>query len=45
MNATALPPLIPATAIAVNHKYGDFDATFVEGVGHYLMLEQPEQFN
>ena len=28
-----------------NGKYADFDAVFVEGVGHFLQLEDPERVN
>lgn len=33
------------TAVAINRKYGDYDAVLMEGVGHYLQLEQPAEFN
>jgi pimeloyl-ACP methyl ester carboxylesterase len=33
------------TKIEVNRKYGDFDAVLVEGVGHYLHMTRPEEFN
>lgn len=33
------------TAVAVNQKYGDYDAVLIEGVGHYPMLERPAEFN
>ncbi len=33
------------TKIEVNRKYADFDAVLMEGVGHYLMLERPAEFN
>jgi len=33
------------TAIDVNKKYADYDAVFIEGVGHYPMLEKPAEFN
>ena len=33
------------TAIEANQNYADFDAVLMEGVGHYLMLEKPEEFN
>lgn len=35
----------PATNLAVNRKYADFDATVLQGPGHYLMLERPGEFN
>ena len=45
VNAAPLPPMIPATATETNRRYADFDATLIEGVGHYLQLEQPERVN
>ncbi len=33
------------TAIEANQNYADFDAVLMGGVGHYLMLEKPEEFN
>lgn len=33
------------TAIKTNRKYGDFDAVFMKGVGHFLMLQKPDEFN
>lgn len=35
----------PATNLAVNRKYADFDATVLYGAGHFLMLERPGEFN
>jgi pimeloyl-ACP methyl ester carboxylesterase len=35
----------PPTAIETNRKYADFDAILMEGVGHFLMLERPGEFN
>ncbi|MCP3981764.1 MAG: alpha/beta hydrolase [bacterium] len=34
-----------ATEIEVNRKYADFDAYLMDDVSHFLMLEQPEEFN
>jgi pimeloyl-ACP methyl ester carboxylesterase len=45
VNAAARPPYGPETKIETNRKYADFDATLIEGVGHYLFLEKPEEFN
>jgi pimeloyl-ACP methyl ester carboxylesterase len=45
INAAAMPPAIPRTEIEINRRYADFDATIMEGVGHFLMLERPEEFN
>jgi pimeloyl-ACP methyl ester carboxylesterase len=33
------------TQIETNKKYADFDAVIMDGVGHYPMLEKPEEFN
>jgi pimeloyl-ACP methyl ester carboxylesterase len=33
------------TAAAINKKYADFDAIFIDAVGHYPMLEKPAEFN
>lgn len=33
------------TAIETNKKYADFNAVTIEEVGHYPMLEKPEEFN
>ena len=45
--ASTPSPIHPAvfdTAIEANQNYADFDAVLMEGVGHYLMLEKPEEF-
>jgi pimeloyl-ACP methyl ester carboxylesterase len=33
------------TRIENNRKYADFDAVLMEGVGHYLHMTQPDDFN
>jgi pimeloyl-ACP methyl ester carboxylesterase len=33
------------TNVEANRKYADFDAVLMEGVGHYLHLERPAEFN
>jgi pimeloyl-ACP methyl ester carboxylesterase len=33
------------TAIDINKKYADYNAVFIDGVGHYPMLEKPAEFN
>ena len=33
------------TAVETNRKYADFGAFTIEGVGHYPMLEKPDEFN
>ena len=45
VNAMAFGQLIPETRIEANREFGDFDATMVEGVGHYLQLERPDEVN
>jgi pimeloyl-ACP methyl ester carboxylesterase len=31
--------------VRINTKYADFGAVTIEGVGHYPMLEKPDEFN
>jgi len=38
-------PSHPATLVETNSKYADFDAVYVEGVGHFLHLENPGEVN
>ncbi len=45
INAAPRSAADPATNLAVNRKYGDFDATVLQGPGHFLMLESPGEFN
>ena len=45
IDAAPRMPGDPATNLAVNRKYSDFDATVLNGVGHFLMLEKPGEFN
>jgi pimeloyl-ACP methyl ester carboxylesterase len=33
------------TEIETNRKYADYNALFIESVGHYPMLEKPGEFN
>ena len=33
------------TSVETNKKYADYNAVLMDGVGHYPMLEQPEEFN
>ncbi|MEY4672471.1 MAG: hypothetical protein RL148_255 [Planctomycetota bacterium] len=33
---------VPTTQVARNRRYGDFDARFLPGRGHYLMLTEPD---
>ncbi|MEO0614773.1 MAG: alpha/beta hydrolase [Pseudomonadota bacterium] len=37
--------MTPPTRITSNRQYADFDATILDGVGHFLQLEAPERFN
>jgi pimeloyl-ACP methyl ester carboxylesterase len=33
------------TRVEINRKYADFDVILMEGVGHYLHMTRPEEFN
>jgi pimeloyl-ACP methyl ester carboxylesterase len=33
------------TVVETNKKYADFGAVTIEGVGHYPMLEKPDEFD
>ena len=33
------------TAVETNKKYADYGGVTIEGVGHYPMLEKPDEFN
>ncbi len=33
------------TEIEINRKYANYDAVLMEGVGHFVMLENPGEFN
>jgi len=35
----------PRSYLEINQKYADFDAAFVDGVGHFLYLESPNEVN
>lgn len=45
INAVPSSPMSLATDVEANRKYADFDAVLMEGVGHYLHLERPAEFN
>jgi Predicted hydrolases or acyltransferases (alpha/beta hydrolase superfamily) len=45
VNSKPYKPTALPTAVEVNKKYADFDAIEMEGVGHFPMLERPEEFN
>jgi pimeloyl-ACP methyl ester carboxylesterase len=33
------------TEIEINRKYADYDAVVMDGVGHYLYMTRPDEFN
>jgi pimeloyl-ACP methyl ester carboxylesterase len=33
------------TAVETQQKYADYKAVLVDGVGHFPMLEKPDEFN
>jgi sigma-B regulation protein RsbQ len=45
INAAPASPRQPVTEIEINRKYADFDAVLIPGVGHFLQLERPAEFN
>lgn len=45
VNASANPPFNPETNVAANRRHADYDVVYVEGVGHYLQLQEPRLFN
>lgn len=45
INAAPETPMQYATAVETNRKYADFDTVLIEGVGHFLQLERPAEFN
>jgi pimeloyl-ACP methyl ester carboxylesterase len=45
INAAPYGPTSPATNVAANKKHADFDAVIMDGVGHFLHLEKPAEFN
>lgn len=45
INAAARPPSHPETNVRGNREFADFDAILMEDVGHYPMLERPQEFN
>lgn len=46
-NINALPyhPDLPRTSVETNQKYADFDVIEMSNVGHFIMLEKPDEFN
>lgn len=45
INAVPYGPYAIPTAVETNRQHGDFDAVLMDGVGHYLQLERPDEFN
>ena len=45
INAAPAGPMQPVTEVEINRKYSDFDSVLIEGVGHFLQLERPAEFN
>jgi pimeloyl-ACP methyl ester carboxylesterase len=42
---SARPLAASPTAIEMNRKYADYNATLMDGVGRFLQLEKPQEFN
>ncbi len=40
INAPGFP-----TAVEINRKYADYNAIIMDGVGHFMMRERPDEFN
>ena len=45
INAAPQGEMGMATDVEANRKYADFDAVLMQGVGHFLQLESPAEFN
>jgi pimeloyl-ACP methyl ester carboxylesterase len=45
INAAEGGPATQHTAVARNRKHGDYAVEFMNGAGHFLMLENPREFN
>jgi pimeloyl-ACP methyl ester carboxylesterase len=45
INATPQGENTMPTDVEANRKYADFDAVLMDGVGHFLQLEKPTEFN
>lgn len=45
INAAPETPMQYATAVEANRQYADFDVVLMPGVGHFLQLERPAEFN
>ncbi len=44
VNAVPYNEMSPKTEVDINRKYGDFEVILMKNVGHYPMLERPEEF-
>lgn len=45
INAVPYGDMAIPTDIGINRKYADFDAVEMNGVGHFLQMERPAEFN
>ncbi len=45
INAAPTRAGVMPTSLEHNRKYADFDVTLIDGVGHYVQLEKPREFN
>lgn len=45
INATPWETSGMKTAVETNRQYADYDVVLMEGVGHYVQLERPQEFN
>jgi pimeloyl-ACP methyl ester carboxylesterase len=45
INAVPYGPIAPTTNVATNKKYADYDAVTIDGSGHYVQLEKPDELN
>ncbi|MDA8018711.1 MAG: alpha/beta hydrolase [Thermoanaerobaculia bacterium] len=45
INAALMQQNMPADALERNQQHADYELTLMEGVGHFLQLENPSEFN
>lgn len=45
INAAMMQQQMPADAAERNRQFADYEVTVMEDVGHFLLLEKPEEFN
>jgi pimeloyl-ACP methyl ester carboxylesterase len=45
INAAPYGEYSMVTAVDTNRRYADFDAVLIEGTGHFIQLQKPEEFN